>query len=141
MQNNVDSDAIEVSSETFSELQIGTVENFIKNTSHSLQTNHKRVCFIIIQRIYRRVMQGYRFGGIKFNGNLIIDGHHRYIAYKLADIEFESLKGGKCHSYSSEMKEINELEIDIEQDWDYNNLSTRKYCTDDFLEGMEKTSS
>ena len=139
MQNIVNSDASEVSNKTFNELEISTVEHFIKNTSHSFQTTHKRVCFIIIQRIYRRVKEGYRFGGVKFNGDLIIDGHHRYIAYKLADVQFESLNGGRCHT--DEIKEIKELEIDIEEDWDYNNSFTRRYCTDDFLEGMEKITS
>lgn len=119
------------------ELEITILRNFITNGSHEYHTTHKKVCFFIIRRIYRRVLAGYRFGGVKINNsNLIIDGHHRYIAYKLANIEFEEIKGTRCHT--DEAKKFNDLEIDDLQDWDDNHDSTRKYCTDEFLEGLEK---
>lgn len=118
------------------ELTIKVVVDFIKSTNHNYKTTHSKVCFPIIQRIYRRILNGYRFGGVKFNDNLIIDGHHRYIAHELANIKFEKLKGGRSHS--EEIKELNDLVIDIEQDWDSNHPSTQKYCTDEFLEEYEK---
>lgn len=135
----MDPDAGKISVEIFNELEVETVEEFIKNTSHIYKTTHKKVCFLIIRRIYRRVKSGYRFGGVKFNGDLIIDGHHRYIAYKLANIEFEELKGGRCHT--DEMLKINELELDIVEDWDDNHPKNKKYCTDEFLLDMEKVTS
>ena len=39
-------------------------------------------------------MEGYRFGGIKISEDgMIIDGNHRYIAYMIAGIEFEIIRG------------------------------------------------
>jgi len=60
------------------------VIDFIKNTDHILFTTHTKVCYSIIERIHRRVLDGYgiKFGPIKVDQktNLIVDGNHRYIS-------------------------------------------------------------
>ena len=57
------------------------------------------MCYSIIKRIHRRVLDGYgtKFGPIKIDQktNLIVDGNHRYIAYKLANFDFETIPGIK----------------------------------------------
>lgn len=114
------------------ELEITSLEKFIKNGKHEYKTAHTRLCFAIIARIYRRLKQGYRFGAIKISeGEMIVDGNHRYVAYKLANIEFEVIEGTRSHS--DQLKSFKDIDIDVKHDWDKNHESTRKFCTDDFL--------
>ena len=63
---------------------------FLLNNKHNHFTNQSKVCLRVIERIYRRVNDGFYFGDVKvdLNESLIIDGNHRYIAYSLANIEF-----------------------------------------------------
>ncbi len=113
-------------------LEIEKLRDFITNTEHEYQTTHQRLCFAIIARIYTRVLKGYRFGAVKISDQkLIIDGNHRYIAYKLAGIAFETIKA--TQSFCDKPKKFNEVEIDAIQDWDANNPYNRRYCNDDFL--------
>ncbi|MFP5439803.1 MAG: ParB/Srx family N-terminal domain-containing protein [Bacteroidia bacterium] len=73
----------------YTELTVEDLEIFLKTDNHEYFTTHSKVCFEIIRRIHRRVLLGYDFGAIKVNGNrLIIDGNHRYLAYKLAGINY-----------------------------------------------------
>lgn len=114
------------------------LEQFLRNEKHEYNTTHTILCYFVIERIYRRVKAGYRFGGIKIDKKerLIIDGNHRYIAYKLADIEIEVIDYIKNHSDIS--KNIKDIKIDIKEDWDKNNPKTQKYCTDEFLKDYTK---
>jgi len=118
------------------DLDLKVLLNFIEKHEHQYTTVHKKLCFFIIKRIYRRVKKGYRFGNIKISDKgLIIDGNHRYIAYKLAEIEFQTIKGTSSHC--DEPKNFNEIKIDVIEDWDLNSESSRKYCNDDFLRENE----
>ena len=113
-------------------LKIEKLQNFIINTEHEYLTTHQKLCFAIIARIYRRVLKGYRFGAIKISdGQLIIDGNHRYIAYKLANVEFKILEATR--SFCDQPKKFNDVVIDVLQDWDANHPHNKKYCNDDFL--------
>ncbi|WP_230978927.1 hypothetical protein [Flavobacterium supellecticarium] len=118
-------------------LDIFTVKAFIQNSCHEYLTTHQVVCFAIIKRIYRRVLAGYRFGSIKVNNDeLVTDGNHRYIAYKLAGIAINTVKSG-C-SFSDIRRSFKDIKIDTIEDWDYNCPYNRKYCNDDFLSDFEK---
>lgn len=113
-------------------LEFEKLQNFIVDTEHKYLTTHQKLCFAIIARIYRRVLKGYRFGAIKIsNQQLIVDGNHRYIAYKLANVEIEILEA--TGSFCDQPKKFNEVEIDIIQDWDANHPYNKKFCNDDFL--------
>ncbi|AQX85608.1 hypothetical protein OZ664_01015 [Elizabethkingia sp. HX WHF] len=112
--------------------------DFIKNTNHIFFTTHTKVCYSIIERIHRRVLDGYgtKFGPIKVDQktNLIVDGNHRYIAYKLANFDFETIPWNK--NYSDLYNNINDFIIVINEDWDMNSEKNRKYCSDDFLKDL-----
>lgn len=119
------------------ELTIDQLNDFIKNSRHDFKTTHTRLCFKVIQRIHRRVCEGYRFGEICiYNDEVIIDGNHRYIAYRLAGVEIDKRKYTKSHS--DIFREINNIVIDEIEDWDYNSIKNRKYCSDDFLKDEYK---
>lgn len=116
------------------------LEQFLRKEEHEYDTTHTRLCYFVIERIYRRVKEGYRFGGIKIDKKerLIIDGNHRYIAYKLANIEMEYIDYLKNHCDIKPYNKIRDIKIDIEEDWDENNPKTQKYCTDEFLKDYTK---
>ena len=111
------------------------LDDFLKNTNHEYFTAHSKLCFFKIQRIYNRVLAGHgpKFGDVKIHEEtkLIIDGNHRYIAYKLADFSFGKISW--CRNHSDVDRRINDIEIDYIEDWDENNEETIKYCSDDFL--------
>lgn len=114
--------------------------DFLQKVEHEYKTTHTKLCFVKIQRIHRRLLMGYRFGGIKIHSsNLITDGNHRYIAYKLAGIDFVRHGGGRpfCTN-DKDLIKINEIIIDFDDDWDINSKYTKKFCTDDFLKKEER---
>ncbi|MCT4140385.1 hypothetical protein HZP65_06490 [Elizabethkingia anophelis] len=112
--------------------------NFVENTTHEYFTTHTKICYFIVERIYRRVKNGHgsKFGGIKIDdeNRLIIDGNHRYIAYKLAGFQYEKISWRK--NYSDPHYDINDIKIEIEEDWDMNCEKNRKYCDDNFLKDL-----
>lgn len=112
------------------------LENFVRNTNHEYYTTQTKICYFIIERIYKRVLDGYEFGGIKIDVDkkLIVEGNHRYIAYKLANFDFEKISWTKNHS--DPFNKINDFVIDRDEDWDRNNPNDIKYCTDEFLKDL-----
>lgn len=62
--------------------------------------------------------------------NLIIDGHHRYIAYKIANKKFTIRAGTKCHHQTPPYLSIQNISIDYEEDWDKNSIfiTHKNYC-------------
>ena len=108
---------------------------FLLNNKHSHFTNQSKVCLRVVERIYRRVNNGFYFGDVKvdLNESLIIDGNHRYIAYSLANIEFGLTPSVKNFCDKSPYKEIKDIVVDIENDWDLNNPRTIRFCDDDFI--------
>lgn len=114
------------------ELDIEALRDFLKNGNHEYSTAQNRLCFAIIARIYRRLMQGYRFEAIRISEReMIVNGNHRYIAHKLARVEIEIIEATRSHS--DKPRSFKEVAIDSDQDWDLNNPLTEKYCSDDFL--------
>ena len=118
--------------EASDELGIETLIDFIKNGDHEYLTAQNRLCFAIIARIYRRLRQGYRFEAIRISeGEMIVNGNHRYIAHKLAKVEIEVIPATRAHT--DQPRSFKEINIDEKQDWDANHPLTKKYCTDHFL--------
>ena len=61
----------------------------LTNGKITLQPSQAKICFPIIERIFKKMILGIQFQGIKIAGNVIIDGHHRYIASLLAEVSLE----------------------------------------------------
>lgn len=57
-----------------------TVSKLLLEHSIELMSTHSKLCYPIINRIYKKMSVGIEFPSIKVDGNLIIDGHHRYVA-------------------------------------------------------------
>jgi hypothetical protein len=117
------------------------LNSFLSTHDHKYKTTQTTVCKFVVERIYNRVKKGYgskHFGAINIDKeeNLIVDGNHRYIAYEMADIEYEIRSYTKSHCDIHPYKEIKDIQIDSIYDWDAYNHKTKKYLTDDFLKKL-----
>ena len=65
---------------------------------------------------------------------LIVDGNHRYIAYKLANFNFEIIPWNK--NFNDPCNTINDFVVITNDDWDMNSEKNRKYCNDNFLKDL-----
>ena len=66
-----------------------TIKNFLKENKLDYLPTHNKLSLPIINRIYKKMINGIKFEIVKVNENFIIDGHHRYISSKLAKIKIE----------------------------------------------------
>lgn len=89
--------------------------DFIQNNKIELRSGHDKLCLPIINRIYRKMLHGIKFSGINVAGDIIIDGHHRYIASLLANFQLE-----RNPSITTSATFVTEwLSVDfVEEDWD-----------------------
>lgn len=88
---------------------------FFRTQKSKYNPTHERLCLPIINRIYKKMMNGIRFEDIKVCGSLLIDGHHRYVSSLLADIEIGTVASAK----TSATVEHNWIAVDfILEDWD-----------------------
>lgn len=96
-------------------ISLELVVNFLENNTLELKSTHNKLCYPILERIYKKMVNGIKFSGIKVEGNIIIDGHHRYLASLLANIKLEQ------HPYvaTSATKIYDWKSVDfVEEDWD-----------------------
>jgi hypothetical protein len=91
------------------------VIKFIEVEHIGLRSSHARLCFPIIARIHRKMLAGIKFRPIKVDGEVIIDGHHRYLASVIAKVSLEI-----HHSHRTSATEIYEwLSVKFDcNDWD-----------------------
>ena len=91
------------------------MKDFIQEQSIELKSTHQKLCYPIIVRIYKKMKLGIRFSGIKVDGDLIIDGHHRYLAALVAGISLDIYPSSK----TSATTEVSWNEVDFDQnEWD-----------------------
>lgn len=96
-----------------------TAELILKNLREGeihLHSTHNKLSIPIIDRIHKKMKNGIRFEPIKVNGNLIIDGHHRYVSSILA--KFNNLET-VSYPRTSATKKYKWSEVDfIDEEWD-----------------------
>jgi len=91
------------------------VEAILKEQKITLKSTQKKLCFPIIKRIYKKMKSGIKFSAIKVDENLIIDGHHRYIASIMAEVTLELIPSNKTSATT--IIEWSQILLDSE-DWD-----------------------
>lgn len=67
----------------------------IHNSDYILKSTHNKLCLPIINRIYKKMINGIKFDAIKVCDNCIIDGHHRFISSLLANVKLDEVKSSK----------------------------------------------
>jgi hypothetical protein len=89
--------------------------NAIAKSDYILITTHKKLCLPIINRIYKKMINGIKFDDIKVCETLIIDGHHRYVSSLLANIKLDEATSSK----TSATIEYGWKEVEfVEEEWD-----------------------
>lgn len=86
-----------------------------KESEAVLIATHHKLCLPIINRIYKKMMNGVKFDDIKVCDTLIIDGHHRYVSSLLANSKLNEVKSSK----TSATIEYDWVEVKfVEEEWD-----------------------
>ena len=97
------------------EFSLDTVLKLLREGNAELKPTHEKLCYPIVARIYKKMSVGIRFSGIKVCEDMIIDGHHRYLASLLAGVSLEIIPS----SSTSATKTTTWNTIDLmEEDWD-----------------------
>lgn len=94
-----------------------TIVEYLKENVPELHSTHKILCFPIINRLYKKMKMVIRFSAIKVVDNIIIDGHHRYVASLLAQIELDRTPYQTTSAKS--ITEWKSIEF-VDEDWDTN---------------------
>ena len=103
-----------------------------------LKSTHHKLSIPIINRIRKKMEYGIKFDSIRVNGDLIIDGHHRYVSSILAN--FNDLEVVSYPKTSATKKYKWSEVVFLDEDWDtkekikrlnqidasYNNLSLKE---------------
>ena len=89
--------------------------NFIDNHHIEYHSSQKKISLPIIRRLYKKMKLGIKFSEIKIDDGLICDGHHRYLASLLANVDVPITKSFQ----TTATQEISWHLIDFdEKDWD-----------------------
>lgn len=76
---------------------------------------HEYLSLPVIERIYKKMTVNLLFGGIRVEKNVIIDGHHRYLASLLANYNLDQVP---CiRSQAKKDIEWKAVQL-VEEDWD-----------------------
>ena len=87
----------------------------IKNGELEMISTHKALSLPIIERICKKMMLNLKFDSIQVDKNVIINGHHRYLASKLANFNLDQVPG--LRSSAKELIDWQDV-ILVEDDWD-----------------------
>ena len=94
----------------------------IATSDYVLTATHRKLCLPIINRIYKKLINGIKFDDIKACDSLIIDGHHRYVSSLLANIKLDEAKSSKTNATIE--YDWKEVEF-VEEEWDTEDKITR----------------
>lgn len=91
------------------------IQDCLKNRNLELKSTQHQLSLPIINRMYRKMINGIKFSEIQIHENLIIDGHHRYISAQLANQEIQSRPSNR-NSYTRiyEWENVNF----VDEEWD-----------------------
>ena len=87
----------------------------LEESKVTLISTHKRLCLPLINRMYKKMKNGIKFGDIKVSDSTIVDGHHRYVASVLANHQLPVIKSPT----TSATIEYDWKDVEfVEEDWD-----------------------
>lgn len=99
----------------FEKIYKETILDVIEHTDGVLITTHKKLCLPIINRMYKKMINGIKFNDIKVCGKLIIDGHHRYVSSLLAGVKLD--KAESYRTMATNEYDWRDVEF-VEEEWD-----------------------
>ena len=87
----------------------------IKAEELDLLSTHKTLSLPVIERIYKKMRLNLRFGSVQVDKGAILNGHHRYLASRLADFPLDQVPGIK--TAAKQLIDWQNVEL-VEDDWD-----------------------
>jgi hypothetical protein len=100
------------------------VKDFLVSNTFEYKATQNKLSFPILLRIYKKLKIGVKFSEIKIGDKLVIDGHHRYLASILADVEIATLPSHR--TTATKILEWCDIEIDNE-DWDKDEKEIKRF--------------
>ena len=108
-------------------ISIDELKEFLKSHNFPLQPTQQKICYPIIQRIYRKMQIGVQFEKINIDNLLLINGHHRYICSLLLQKEL----GTNVWKSPSNVMNLHWSDIDIDaNDWESIEIISRHNSSD-----------
>ena len=92
-----------------------SIKEFIKKNNIKLISTQSKLCIPIIRRMSQKMLKGIKFDDIKICGDLIIDGHHRYLSSLLVNTQYSAVTSPKTSA--TEPFDWTDVEFD-KNDWD-----------------------
>lgn len=77
------------------------LDELFKSGKIELISTHGHLSVPIIERIYKKMMLNLKFASIQVDKNVIVNGHHRYVASLLAGYQLEQVPGIKSQAKST----------------------------------------
>ena len=97
------------------EVTVKTIKTFIASNDIPFIATQNKLCVPIIVRMCKKMAYGIKFDDIKVCGNLIIDGHHRYLSALIMNFD---ITRAESHTTSATQSIIwDKVEFE-EKDWD-----------------------
>lgn len=91
------------------------IQDCLKNRNLELKSTQHQLSIPIINRMYRKMINGIKFSENQIHEDLIIDGHHRYIIAQLANQEIQSRPSNRNSSMKIyEWENVNF----VDEEWD-----------------------
>ncbi len=92
------------------------LSDLVQSGSLELSSSQTRLCVQIINRIYNKLLEGEDCGSIKVDNEVIIDGHHRYVASVLAEAVVKTVPSNSTiATYITPWEQVNFVQ---DEDWD-----------------------
>jgi len=115
-------------------ISIDELRDFLKSHNFQLKPTQKKICYPIIQRIYKKMRIGIQFENINVDNLLLINGHHRYVCSLLLQ---KSLGTNDWKSPSNVMNlQWSEIDIDA-NDWESIEIINRHNSSDAAKNNMD----
>jgi hypothetical protein len=87
----------------------------IKSGELELVSTHKVLSLPVIERIYKKMQLKLSFGSIQVDKDVILNGHHRYLASKLSEYQLDRVPG--IRTAAKELIDWQNVKL-VEEDWD-----------------------
>lgn len=105
------------------------LEQELLNREFELKPTQNKISLPIVFRIFKKMKANLKFDAIRVCDNILIDGHHRYIASVMANVTTEQFPSTKNHNQTTfEWKEVIIITTDYDypNDIDYHNFNDAK---------------
>jgi uncharacterized protein (DUF433 family) len=96
-------------------ITIEIISENLRSKNIDLLSTHAKLSIPIINRLYKKMVNGIKFDDIKTCGDLIIDGHHRYVSSVLANIHLGRIPSSKTNATNT--YDWSKVEF-VDEEWD-----------------------